>query len=169
MSHRLDLIRKIEQYGFDREPFWNTTKIGAQQDMLDDGMCEILIMQLETKNEDERNVSNRQQRAPDGEELGANSELDNGSVGIPPQIWLDLVTAWLIAQWVRTPSKATWLNAVHWLLSVLDRYPRSNSTVWPGLRLTCGNLPCGSAEPVESDSQMESGVTETMPRNAKPE
>ena len=69
MSYTLELIRKIEQYGFDREPFWNTIRISVQQGMVDDGMCEILLMQLEPKIEQWKVFPNLLQRPPDQEEF----------------------------------------------------------------------------------------------------
>ncbi len=44
---RNELMAKIEQYGLDKDDYWRDVKFEAEQNMLSEGMCEVLLFDIE--------------------------------------------------------------------------------------------------------------------------
>ncbi len=66
---REELIRKIIQYGFDRERKWDNIKISAHKGILSESMCRILLMQLERMIQDRIDFPNFLHRLPTADQL----------------------------------------------------------------------------------------------------
>ncbi len=62
---RNELLAKIERYGLDRDDYWSGVKFEAEQNMLSEGMCEILLFDIEEDIQHQIDFSDYTHRPPE--------------------------------------------------------------------------------------------------------
>jgi hypothetical protein len=62
---RNELLAKIERYGLDRDDYWRDVKFEAEQNMFSEGMCEVLLFDIEEDIQHQIDFSDYTHRPPE--------------------------------------------------------------------------------------------------------
>ncbi len=62
---RNEVLAKIERYGLDRDDYWRDVKFEAEQNMLSEGMCEVLLFDIEEDTQHQIDFPDHLHRLPE--------------------------------------------------------------------------------------------------------